>query len=150
MPPVGQVTASLFTWDLLEELSWLLFITSLYIYPHRVNRAHLDLPRFVLAALSPVVMNKTSSDGPHPSLLILFPWGSNLSPDASVASPTGPQPFAHSQHDSSAFTALSSSSPPPPACRSWFNRQQPQYKRATAGWGQLKAICEGKKELTLP
>lgn len=80
MPPVGRGTAGLFTRDLLEKLSRLLFITSLYIHPHRVNRPHLALPRFVLAALSPEVMNKTRPDGPHPSLLMLFPWGSKLSP----------------------------------------------------------------------
>lgn len=108
MPPVGRVTASLFTRDLLEKLSWLFFITSPYIYLHRVNRPHLVLPCFVLAALSPVIMNKTRPDGPHPSLFILFPWGSNLSPDANVAPPTGPQPSPHPQHD---FQYLYSSLP---------------------------------------
>ena len=98
MPPAGRGTASLFTRDLLEKPSRLLFITSLYIYPRRVNRPHLAPPRFVLAALSPVVMNKTRPDGPRPGLFILFPWGGKLSPGASVASPTGPQPPPHPQH----------------------------------------------------
>lgn len=149
MPPVGPVTASLFTRDLLEKPSRLLFITSLYIYPHRVNRPHLALPRFVLAGLS-LVMNKTRPEGPHPSLFILFPWGSNLSPTWHHQQVPSPLPIPSMIFSTS--TALPSSSPPPTACRSWFNPQQPQYKRTGGNslcW-ELKTVCEGEKELILP
>lgn len=80
MLPIGQGTASLFTRDLLEKLSRLLFIASLYIYTPRVNRSHLAMPRFTLAALSPVVMKKTRLDGTHTRLFILFPLGQQIVP----------------------------------------------------------------------
>lgn len=114
MLPIGRGTAGLFTRDLPEKLSRLLFITSLYIYPRRVNRAHLALPHFVLPALSPVVMNKTRPDGPQPGLFVLFPWGSKLSPGASVASPTGP--LLIPSMVISAFAAPSSSYSLPTGC----------------------------------
>lgn len=103
MLPAGQGTASLFTRDLLKKPSWLLFITSLYIYTHRVNRPHLSLLCFVLPALSPVVMNKTRPDGPHPGLFVLFLQGIKLSPAASMASPTRPQPLPCPQHGCQCF-----------------------------------------------
>lgn len=77
MLPVGWGTASLFTRDLLEKPSWLLFITFLYIHPRRVNRVHLALPHFVLVALSPMVMNKTRPNVLSPASSSSYPGAAN-------------------------------------------------------------------------
>lgn len=91
--------------------------------PSQSKQAPSGLPRFVLAALS-LVMNKTRPEGPHPSLFILFPWGSNLSPTWHHQQVPSPLPIPSMIFSTS--TAFSSFSPPPTACRSWSNHQQPQ------------------------